>query len=123
MSKNHSFQIGVVAEKTGLSVHTIRYYEKLGLITPPKRSAGGFRLYPEKEIEKIRFIIKAQSFGLTLEEIQKIIGCSDQGINPCCDLITEVFTAKIKEFEFKISELQQMRKKLKRLVSEWTEKK
>lgn len=120
MSQTQSHQIGFVSEKTGLSVHTIRYYEKLGLIRSPKRSGGGFRLYPDKEIEKLLFIQKAQSFGLTLEEIRKIIGCSEQGINPCCDLITEVFSEKIKEFESKISELQQMRRRLKRLISGWS---
>ncbi len=122
MIKNKSLQIGEIADKTGVSSHTLRYYEKLGLIQKPSRSTGGFRLYPPQDVEKITFIKKAQSFGLTLEEIKTIMGCSKQGLNPCCDLIMEVFTKKITEFESKIKEMQHMRRRLKCLVSEWSTK-
>jgi DNA-binding transcriptional MerR regulator len=122
MEKSNLHQIGAVVDATGLSIHTIRYYEKLGLIQKPKRSHGGFRLYSDGAIKEILFIKKSQSFGLKLEEIKKIMSCSDEGLNPCCDLITEVFTKKIEEFESKIQDLQQMKRRLKRLVSQWSKK-
>ena len=122
MPMRESYQIGDVASKTGLSVHAIRYYEKLGLIHKAKRTGGGFRMYSEREIQKILFIKKSQGVGLTLEEIKKIMRCSEDGLNPCCDLIKEVFTEKISEFESKIKELQQTKKRLKRLVSDWAKR-
>lgn len=116
------YQIGEVSKVTGVSVHTIRYYEKIGLIHKPQRTQGDFRKYPQEEIEKIIFIKQAQSFGLTLEEINKIMGCSKQGLTPCCNMITEVLAEKIREFESKIKELQKMKRRLKKLVSSWAMK-
>ncbi|MBI4395122.1 MAG: MerR family transcriptional regulator [Candidatus Omnitrophica bacterium] len=119
MEKDDRFQIGEVAEQTNTSVDTIRYYEKLGLFEKPIRSEGGFRLYPKEFIEKLRFIKKAQSLGLTLKEIEQIICCSKEGLNPCCNLVRKLFTAKIEEFGSKIKELQKMKKGLEMLLSEW----
>jgi MerR family copper efflux transcriptional regulator len=116
------YQIGEVSKLTGVSVHTIRYYEKIGLIHKPQRTQGDFRKYPKEEIEKIIFIKQAQTFGLTLEEINTIMDCSKQGLTPCCNKITEVLAEKIKEFESKIKELQKMKRRLKKLVSGWTKK-
>jgi len=74
------YQIGEVAKKTGSSVHTIRYYEKIGVVKKPIRSRGGFRVYSPDTVERILFIKKAQGFGLTLEEIKKIAVCGDKGL-------------------------------------------
>lgn len=117
--KKSGHQIGVIAKKTGSSIHTLRYYEKMGLIQKPSRSTGGFRLYPSETVERVSFIKKAQSFGLTLEEIKQIMGCGDRGLEPCCTLVTKIFGNKICEFENKISELQKTKRRLKTLLSRW----
>lgn len=119
--KNSSYQIGAAAKKTGLSVHTLRYYENMGLTQKPARSEGGFRRYSPETIERILFIKKAQSFGLTLKEIKKILCCGDKGLEPCCAMVTKIFENKILEFENKISELQKTKKRLKVLLSSWTQ--
>ena len=117
--KAKPLQIGEVSKKTGFSIHAIRYYEKIGLIHPPARSAGGFRVYSQETIDKILFIKRAQSFGLTLEEIKNIMRCGDKGLEPCCTMVTKFFENKILEFENKISELQKTKKRLKTLISSW----
>jgi MerR family transcriptional regulator, copper efflux regulator len=122
MKANSSMQIGVVAKKTGSSIYTVRYYEKMGLIQKPPRTEGGFRLYPAATVDKILFIKKAQSFGLTLEEIQKIMCCGDKGLEPCCAMVTKIFENKILEFESKIGELQKTKKRLKILLAGWTKR-
>ena len=115
--KNPSFlQIGEVAEKTGLSIHTIRYYEKRGLLTAPPRKPGGFRLYPVETVERLSFIQKAQDLGLSLKEITEITCCGDKGLGPCCDLTVDLFSKKIHEFEEKTRELNRMKKKLKTVL-------
>lgn len=121
--KDSKFKIGAVAKKSGFSIHAIRYYEKLNLIRKPVRSEGGFRLYPSETVAELLFIKKAQSFGLTLEEIKKIMVCGDGGLEPCCAMVTEVFENKILEFESKINELQKTKKRLKDLLANWTKKK
>lgn len=112
-------QIGVLAKATGVSVDTIRYYEKLKLLEPPARTEGGFRIYLPKSVEKLRFIKKAQGLGLTLGEIRGIMRCSQEGLGPCCDLVRRLFTKKLAEFEKKIAELRRTKKNLESLLSEW----
>jgi DNA-binding transcriptional MerR regulator len=123
MKTNPFLQIGQVARKSRVSIDTIRYYEKEGLLKNPSRSEGGFRIYPKEAVDQLVFIRKAQAMGLTLKEIKKITCCGDEGLGPCCDLTVDLFTAKIDEFEGKIQELQGMKKKLKSVLGEWVGKK
>lgn len=113
------FQIGKVSSETGVPIDTIRYYEKIGLLEKPPRSEGNFRLYSPETVEKLRFIKKAQAFGLTLSEIKGIMQCSEEGLKPCCDLVRKIFTKKIAEFERKMTELRRMKRGLEGLLSEW----
>jgi DNA-binding transcriptional MerR regulator len=117
-----SLQIGQVSKASGVSIHTIRFYEKEGLLKSPFRSGGGFRLYPQETVDQLRFIQKAQGFGLTLKEIKQIMCCGDKGLGPCCDLTVDLFSKKIDEFEAKIQELQGMKKKLKTVLGGWVKK-
>ena len=124
MKTNESIlQIGQISKKSGMSIDTIRYYEKQGLLKKPSRSVGGFRTYSQEAVDQLVFIRKAQDLGLTLKEIEKIMCCGDKGLEPCCDLTVDLFTAKIHEFETKIQELQGMKKKLKTVLGGWVGKK
>lgn len=111
------YKIGELARKAGLSVHAVRYYESAGLISKAPRTSGGFRIYTEADLERLLFIRQAQRFGLSLEEIRDILPCSLRGLEPCCDLAVRLFQRKILEFEAKISELQNMKKQIRRLLS------
>ena len=113
------FQIGEVARRAKASIHTIRYYEKLGLLIRPSRSAGGFRLYGQDTVERLAFIQKAKDFGLTLEEIKKITCCGDKGLGPCCDMTVKLFSHKVKELEGKVKELNRTKRKVRGLLSGW----
>jgi DNA-binding transcriptional MerR regulator len=66
-------RIGEVAKKTGVSLRTIRYYEELRLITPMSRSKGGFRLYDEEVVSRIRLIQSLQELELSLKEIKALM--------------------------------------------------
>lgn len=65
--------IGEAAEKTGLSVDTLRYYERIGLLPPPARDSGGRRLYREQDVARLQFIQRAQAVGFSLEEISQLL--------------------------------------------------
>jgi len=122
MKQEQTFhQIGEVAKKSGTPIDTIRYYEKLLLVKKPARSQGGFRMYSGETIDKLLFIKKAKSFGLTLDEIRQIMKCGERGLEPCCDLVADVFEKKINEFGLKIKELQKMKKRLSVVLSGWTQ--
>lgn len=119
MPQDRLLQIGEVVRESGISVDTIRYYEKTGLIEKPIRSEGGFRKYTRESVEKLRFIRKAQSLGFSLREIKGIIQCSQEGLKPCCHLVRKLFTRKVSEFETKIQELERMKSELESLLSDW----
>ena len=82
-----SLLIGEVAERTGLSAPTIRYYESIGLVKPPARSEAGYRRYSDTTVEELRFIKKAQALGFSLDEIAEILKLSRAGRRPCSHVL------------------------------------
>jgi len=66
-------QIGQVAERTGLSIRTLRHYDEVGLVTPSARTAGGFRLYTEDDVERLRTIRRMKPLGFTLDEMRQLL--------------------------------------------------
>jgi MerR family transcriptional regulator, copper efflux regulator len=66
-------QIGQVAERTGLSLRTIRFYEENGLVPPTGRSTGGFRLYGEDAVARLEVIKRMKPLGFSLEEMQELL--------------------------------------------------
>jgi MerR family copper efflux transcriptional regulator len=77
-----NFQIGQVSKETGLTVDAIRFYEKQKLLRRPSRSAGGFRLFTERDFGDIHFIRQAQELGFSLEEIRNCSFCSASNWKP-----------------------------------------
>lgn len=70
-------QIGEVAERTGLSLRTIRYYEEMGLVVPSGRTAGGFRLYTDEDIDRLRLVMRLKVLDLPLESTSDMLGARD----------------------------------------------
>ncbi len=72
-SRTGLLQIGQVAERTGLSLRTIRFYEENGLVRPTTRSDGGFRLYSDADIARLEVIKRMKPLGFSLEEMQELL--------------------------------------------------
>jgi len=70
-------QIGEVADRTGLSLRTIRYYEEMGLVVPSGRTAGGFRLYTDEDIERLELVKRLKVLDLTLESTSEMLAARD----------------------------------------------
>jgi DNA-binding transcriptional MerR regulator len=73
-----TMQIGEVAERIGLSLRTIRYYEEVGLITPSARSQGGFRLYTEHDAVRLQVVKDMKPLGFSLDEMRDLLGVLDR---------------------------------------------
>ncbi|MFI2436320.1 MerR family transcriptional regulator [Streptomyces sp. NPDC018693] len=71
-------QIGEVAERTGLSLRTIRHYEEVGLVIPSARSKGGFRLYTESDVERLMVIRRMKPLDFSLEEMRDLLEITDR---------------------------------------------
>ncbi|GAA1851527.1 MULTISPECIES: MerR family transcriptional regulator [Pseudonocardia] len=70
-------QIGEVATRVGLSLRTIRHWDELGLVTPSARSTGGFRLYTEDDVERLRFVKTLKPLDLGLDQIRALMAVID----------------------------------------------
>lgn len=71
-------QIGEVAEAVGLSLRTIRYYEEVGVVPPSGRTAGGFRLYTDDDIERLRLVKQMKPLDFSLEEMRDLLQSRDR---------------------------------------------
>jgi len=70
---DENYQIGEVAERVGLSLRTIRYYEEIGLAVPSGRTDGGFRLYREADIERLELVKALKPLGMPLEDLVELL--------------------------------------------------
>ena len=77
-SNEASLQIGEVAERTGVTQRTLRFYEEKGLLKPPSRMDGGFRLYSEDDVRRVQQIRKLQNLlGVTLADIKEMVDAGE----------------------------------------------
>lgn len=105
-----ALQIGEVAARCGVSVDTIRYYEKVQLIKPAPRSRAGFRIFPPEIIRRVKFIKKAQKFGFSLEEIRQFLAAGEDNIK--CRSVCDLLEAKLAELDERIKAMRDFRRQL-----------
>ncbi|MBA3743973.1 heavy metal-responsive transcriptional regulator [Sporichthya sp.] len=103
--------IGELAAAAGVSTATIRFYERSGLLTPPERTSGGYRDYPDRAVAELRFVRAGQAVGLTLTELAEITAFRDRGEAPCGELVA-LMEHRMVEVEHRINELDQLRRDL-----------
>ena len=78
MSTPQTMHIGAVADRTGLSLRTLRHYDQVGLLPPSARSEGGFRLYTESDVERLLLIRRMKPLGFSLEEMADLLAVADR---------------------------------------------
>lgn len=108
----HGFHIGQVSRQTGVSVDTIRFYEKEKLLREPVRSEGGFRLFGAVDIEQLKFIRNAQELGFALGEIKELLVLQDQSVEACSH-VRELLERKLDLVRQKIEQLRKLESGLK----------
>ena len=111
MTDREGWLIGELSDRVGVSTHTIRYYERLGLLEPSRRTEAGYRIYGEENEERLRFIQKAKRFGLSLDEIKQLITIRNQGTPPCASLKTMV-EQHLDDLNRQITEMISLRREL-----------
>ncbi len=108
--------IGDTAKRTGVSVETIRFYERRQLIEQPLRPAnGGYRHYPEATVQRIRFIKCAQQLGFSLDEANDLLTLESETSTECSD-VRERALKKLLDVNEKIANLAKIRTVLERLI-------
>jgi DNA-binding transcriptional MerR regulator len=109
-------RIGELAERSGVSTKTIRYYEDIGLVPPAPRLASGYRDYDPSMLDRLAFIRSAQAVGLSLGEIRGIVALRDDGQTPCGHVL-DLLRTRSAELDRRIAELRGLRGELNLLVA------
>jgi MerR family transcriptional regulator, mercuric resistance operon regulatory protein len=118
-AKASALLIGQVAERAGVNVQTLRYYEKRGILGRPVRTAAGYRRYPAETVRIIRFIKRAQDLGFTLDEIEDLLRLRTmKGIDK--SKVRDTAAAKVSEIDEKLRRLGAVRNALAQLVDTCT---
>ena len=107
-----TLQIGALAQLTGLSIDTIRFYEKQRLIQSPRRSDGGFRLFREEDAAALQFIRNAQDLGFSLDEIRELLSLR-QHATKACPRMQHLLQTKLASVVDKIKKLQELESELR----------
>lgn len=101
------YLIGELAEKCSVNKETIRYYERMGILSEPSRTDSGYRMYSNETVDRIRFIKRMQELGFSLSEIHKLLGVVDKDDERCVQMYDFVIK-KINEVQMKIRDLKRI---------------
>ncbi len=112
-----AWKVGELAKAAGVSTDLLRHYERKGLLRP-KRSANGYREYPDHALERVRMIKQALAVGFTLDELSSIFGIFDRGGAPCLE-VRRLAATKLAELEQHLRDVVAMRKELRASLKEW----
>lgn len=110
-----SIGIGSLSERAGCAIETIRYYEKIGLMPRPHRSAGGHRLYEGEDVRRLSFIVRCRRLGFSTGEVRHLLSLSDVE-TPSCAEVQSVTEEHLAEVRHRIAELQTLEDSLARML-------
>ena len=114
-------RIGEVANDVGVTVQTVRFYERRGLMPPPSRRESGYREYGEADVRRLEFIRHAKALGFSLEEIREILRMRERGQCPCTD-VTKMAEQHLASADAEIRRLQRFRRELRQALTVWKQK-
>ena len=112
--------IGTLARHLGIHPRALRYYERIGMLTPTSHTASGYRLYDERDEQRVAFIRRAQSFDLSLDEIAGILAVRDGGAPPC-QHVRVLAETRIQALDARLAELLALRAELGHLAASATQ--
>ena len=101
-------RIGELAEASGTTTKTLRFYEEVGLLPAPPRTASGYRDYTPNMLSRLDFIRRSRTAGLTLAQIREILDIRDAGVAPC-QHVQDLLQGRLEELERQITDVQALR--------------
>ncbi|RTM14172.1 MAG: MerR family transcriptional regulator [Bradyrhizobiaceae bacterium] len=111
-----AMQRAELAQRTGCNLETVRYYEKVGVLPAPPRTAGGYRSYDTMHERRLRFALRARELGFSLDEIRELLRLVDERDQPCAEA-RAVAVAHLDDVRTKIADLKRMERVLKDVVA------
>ena len=106
-----------LARRTGCNLETVRYYEKVGLLPEPPRTASGYRSYDGAHERRLRFVLRARELGFSLDEIRELLRLVDERDRPCAEA-RDVAAIHLADVRAKIADLRRMERVLEDVVAQ-----
>lgn len=111
------YKVGEIAEKVGVNVETLRYYEKIKIMPKPKRKESRYRFYDELDLKRLRFIKRAKELGFTLKEIKELLNLKIESTATCGD-VKHFAEHKLNDIEERIKDLKNIKIVLLKLINQ-----
>jgi Cu(I)-responsive transcriptional regulator len=109
------YSIGDLAKTTDTKVETIRYYERIGLLPEPKRTAGNYRSYEAVHLGRLSFIRRARELGFSIDQVRNLLGLADQK-DRSCETVDSIAREHLADVDRKIADLKGLRRELNSLI-------
>lgn len=108
-----------LARATGCNLETVRYYEKIGIMPDPPRSAKGYRNYDDAHVSRLKFVMRSRDLGFTLEEVRGLLGLVDDQSRTCAE-VQIIAKDHLTDVRAKITDLQRIERVLSDTVARCT---
>src|SRR5215831_17999081 len=112
-------RIGELARSVDVNIETIRYYHRIGLLTLPEKPYGGTRSYGDEDLQRVRFIRRAQQLGFSLEDIRELLELSSSD----CERVEKLAAEKLTEVKAKLRQLRRIESILAKTVEQCARRK
>ena len=109
--------IGALAKRTDTKIETIRYYERIDLLSAPRRTSGNYRIYGLEHLGRLSFIRRARDLGFSIEQVRELLSLADQQSRSCAR-VDAIARQHLAEVERKIADLNAMRRELSTVIDQ-----
>jgi Cu(I)-responsive transcriptional regulator len=109
--------IGELARTADTKAETIRYYERIGLLPSPPRTAGNYRAYSDEHVSRLTFTRRARDLGFSIEQIRTLLNLSDDK-RQSCEAVDTIARAHLADVERKLADLEALRRELDALIGQ-----
>jgi MerR family mercuric resistance operon transcriptional regulator len=116
MGRRAEIHIGELSRRTGCNVETIRYYERVGLLPRPPRSAARYRLYDGADVDRLAFVRRGRELGFTLDQVRALLALSVNNGEDTCSEVRQLAAGHLAEVRAKIADLCAMERVLSNAV-------
>lgn len=109
--------IGELARQTNSNVETIRYYERIGLLAKPARTAGNYRSYGPEHLRRLSFVRRSRDLGFSLDQVRALLDLADQR-DRSCEAVDAIAKEHLAEVDSKIADLLALRRELNSMITQ-----
>lgn len=117
MNTTSRLTIGVLSDRTAVNIETIRYYERIGILRKPPRSAGGHRVYADEHQQQLIFIRRARELGFSLDQVRALLGLVN-GHRLTCAKVKNITEHHLADIRNKVKDLQRLERVLSDMAAQ-----